>query len=294
MIDQERPGARAGERAGPGNLRRAPRGLDLADQGADRGRDDSHRFQGRLALRDQLADARRILLLLLALQFGAEAAGRGLDAVEQPLVPLGIQVAAVAHGSHHGAGGLGRHAGVVDAEAGEQRGARGDPLGQETAGGELARPEQAAMQHGRAVDPRGKAMLAPLGLEDDLLDGVRIQILPPEDQIGGDDPRGGGRRAAEAGADRQRRFDPQMEPRIIGLAQRRLAERRRGLAESDLDEVRPVVAAHGAEALGAGFAGILVPALAGGAGVGAHRLPGGLLGVGEGREIEMNRGAGAR
>src|SRR4051812_2611296 len=85
MIDQERPGARAGERSGPRNLRRATRGLDLADQGADLGSDDAHLLQGRLALRDQLAGARRILLL--ALQLGAEAEGGGLDTVEQPLVP---------------------------------------------------------------------------------------------------------------------------------------------------------------------------------------------------------------
>ncbi len=169
MIDQERPGARAGERAGAGNLRRAPRGLDPADQGADRRAGRPPALPGppgtpRISSRTRAGSSASSSRSSSARKPRVAASMRSRSRSWRP----GIPVAAVAHGGHHGAGGLGRHAGVVDAEAGEQRGARGDPLGQRArrpaacaprAGRRGARSRRRSPRGGRAgaARPRGRS-----------------------------------------------------------------------------------------------------------------------------------------
>ena len=132
-------------------------------------------------------------------------------------------------------------------------------------------------------------MLPALDLQGQPADGLRAGVGAAEGEVPGHHRHRRGRRAAEAGADRELGVDAQVERRAAGLAQRlgRLAER-------DLDDVRRIAAAHRLEGGGAGLGGVALPALADLAGVGEEVAPGELLAVADLGEIELDAAGEAR
>ena len=179
MINQEGAGAAPGERAGAGDLGGAAGGLDPSHDPRHRRRHHAERLEALLELGEMAADPRRGLLPA-ALEVGAEGGGRRRHAVEEALGAGAVARQALADRRHHRPGRLGRRPGVVDGEAAEGGGAQSDGLDGERLGGVAGapRPEQAAAQHRRRVDPRGRPVLPALDLVDQALDGREIRAAP--------------------------------------------------------------------------------------------------------------------
>ncbi len=227
MIDQERPGSGPASDPAPEIFAAPPAASTWRTSGADRLRDHAQLLEAGFVLANQMQSARPGPLPPAPAR-SRKRGRRRLHPVEQALVPRRVPVAPSAHRGDHRPCGLGRRPRIVDPQPARAEGsAPAIRLVSSPPAGSLPRPEHAAAQHRGAVHARGHAVLPALDLEGQALDRGRDRRRSPcQESIAGDHRHGRGRRAAEAGADREIGLDAQVEPGASGSAQETRPPRR--------------------------------------------------------------------